>query len=375
MMRVLPVILAALVFTGPAVAEKTEPEVKIAYEENTYRFGQILRSERGTTIEECAIMCSQDRACMSWTLVPATFRMGPRCELKTSPGAASHRPGAASGMSEMWQMDANRHAEMRYQPRAFGEPLPEREPELMGAPAAPTSAEVRPVAPVAPTPVQANVITVEAPTPAAPIIMAAPARLAPPPAPLAPTPVQTAAIPVAPAPIAKPDVISVQTAAPKPLSEVVVARGPAAGAAPRYVKQPAPTPQAAPVQDVVVARGPAQGASPEYTKQPVPAEPHPLYRAPEPVAAQTNSKLVFKDPSRARLAPDQPVADYNAVLKRESQSAPTPQPVKATTEPVRLPWTERDTAAPDYSVGGSEVIPGDMDASAGLVDKRADAGS
>ncbi|MEL7109361.1 MAG: PAN domain-containing protein [Pseudomonadota bacterium] len=351
-MRVLPVILAAMVFTGPASAEKAEPKVNIAYETNTYRFGEILRSERGTTIEDCAMMCSQDRACMSWTLVPATFRMGPRCELKTSPGVASHRPGAASGMSEMWQMDAGRHAEMRYQPRAFGEPLPEREPELMGAPTAPTSAEIQTPAPAAPAPVQARVAPanrVDTPPPAAPIIMAAPARPTPPPA--APAPIQTAAVPVAPTPIAKPDVISIETAAPKPLSEVVVARGPAAGATPRYVKQPAPAPESAP------------------------AEPHPLYRAPKRVAAPTNSKLVFKDPSRDQVAPDQPVADYNAVLKRESQSAPTPQTVSTPAEPVRLPWTERDTAAPDYSVGGGEFIPGDEDASAGLVDERVEVGS
>lgn len=315
--------------------------MKITYEADTYRFGEIYRSVRGTSIEVCAQMCRGDGNCAAWSLTPATFQIGPRCELKTAPGAASHRPGAASGISEYWQMDPNRHADMRYRtsvpasrqpaavpldqlrpspvPRVFGDPPPVREPELMGGPKTRISAVMRP--PAAPTATAPDVI----------MVPAAPAAAAP--------MTQTVQAPTAP-----------------------VTR--------------------APSQTVEVLRGPAQGSAPNYVKQPAPAEPHPLYRAPKRASAPANSRTVFKDPSR-RAAPAQPVAaDYNAVLKRESQT-PTPQKAAATPniEPVqripapRAPWTERVGNAPDYSVGGSNFVPGDEDATAGYVEGVPEAGT
>lgn len=358
-MRVLPVLFAALVFTGPALADTSKPEVKITYEADTYRFGTTYRSERGTSIEDCAMLCSRDGNCTSWSLTPATFRMGPRCELKTSPGTASHRPGAASGMSEAWQMDPDRHAELRYQtrvpegrqpvavpldqlrpspvPRVFGDPPPVREPELMGGPETRVSAVMRP----APAPVreQPDIIIVPPQIVAAPTvteIAAAPKRLAP---------------------------------APKPvITQVAVA--------------PTPT-ETAPKQPVAVLRGPRVGETPKYVKQPVPAEPHPLYGTPARGEQAPSARLVFKDPSLTKapsVAPEPAIsttADYNAVLRRESQ-APKAQPAAAPAQALpapRAPWTDRDGTAPDYSVGGSDFIPGDEDATAGFVDGVPEAGS
>ena len=115
-MRALPVFLAVALIAAPALADTSLDGGPLTVEDNTYRFGDLYRSERGTTIEACAKMCSSDSVCASWSLVPATFRMGPRCELKQTPGEAVSRPGAVSGISEYWQMDPVRHSPMRYQP-------------------------------------------------------------------------------------------------------------------------------------------------------------------------------------------------------------------------------------------------------------------
>ena len=315
-MRAFSSLVALAVFASPALAEDALQGGVIAFEENTYRFGDLYRSERGTTVEACAEMCTAERACASWSLTPATFRIGPRCELKRTPGEAVSRPGGASGMSEVWQMDPARHAAMRYQPsvpesrqpaavpldqlrpspvpRTFGDPLPVREPELMGAPSAQTT-------------VQTRTVTAQA------------------------------------------------VATPKQAQTVEVYRGPGQGVVPDYVKQPAPA------------------------KAPVPQK--------EP--ARQTPKPVFKDPARKTPAAQPAVSNLNAVVRRQSQSpqaiaapapapmpapttapAPTPKPVPAPGSepaPQRVPWTEREGAVPNYSVG-SGFIPGDEDATAGYVE-------
>lgn len=361
-MRVLPVLLAATLMASPAFAEKPTPDVEtieIAVENDTYRFGDLYRSQRATSVEACALVCRQESVCASWTLTPATFRKGPRCELKRTPGAASHRPGAVSGISEAWQMDVNRDGEMRYQPqvpasrqpaavpldqvrlspvpRTFGEPLPKTEPELLGGPAPRVSAVVR-----------------------------------------------------------------------RPAQPVVQTR----------VQPPAPAPAAAPV--VELARGPGSGQVPEYVKQPAPTEPHPLYKEPIRTAAPAPMPAApvttFKDPARTAAAPKASTRGYNAVVKRQvSASASTnanasvppqaPTPISATQaaaqvpalpsahanlpatsvarapaqipplppkQPMatRVPWTERDGNTPNYSVGNG-FIPGDDDATAGYIDGAA----
>lgn len=347
-MRVLPVLLAATFLATPAFAEQSAPEIEtieIAVENDTYRFGDLYRAQRGTTVEACALICRQESACASWTLTPATFRMGPRCELKRTPGAASHRPGAVSGISEDWQMNVSRDGEMRYQPQApasrqpaavpldqvrrspvprtFGDPLPKKEPELLGGPAPKVSAVMsRPVQ----TPVKTRVATVSPSAPQA-------------------------------------------------------------------------APSAAPVE---LARGPGSGQVPEYVKQPAPTEPHPLYKEPIRTAAPANPPApvtTFKDPARTAAAPKASAQGYNAVVKRQVSAASVPAPLPAVhgkmpaapkrasvaqapaqipplppTQPVatRTPWTERDGNTPNYSVGNG-FIPGDDDATAGYVEGVANA--
>lgn len=337
-MRVLPVLFAAFVFTAPALAETSVPEaptpkIKVTFETDTYRYGDLYRSERGTSVENCALMCSHDTACASWTLTPATFRQGPRCELKRTPGATSHRPGAASGISEFWQMDAGRHADMRYQPRlpesrqpaavpldqvrlspvprVFGDPPPKREPELMGGPKTRISAVMRPAPQTRSA--QQDVILVPA-----------------------------------------------QTTALRPTAEMADA----------------------PKQPLELLRGPGQGAAPQYVKQPAPDVPHPLYGTPMRANEAPKARTVFKDPSRD-TAPVEPTnSAYSAVLKRETQM-PAARPATASAAqkppvqfaPPRAPWTERAGEAPDYSVGGTEFVPGDEDATAGFVEGVPEAGS
>lgn len=256
-MRILLPLMIATLLSAPAQAVKPTPEAPdalagapILVEEDTYRYGYPYRSERGTTVEACAMACSNDASCAAWSLTPATFKMGPRCELKKAPGETSFRPGSTSGISELWHPDPDRHGEMRYEvavpesrqpaavpvdqlrpspvPQVFGDPLPAHEPELLG------DASAVPAPPSAPAPVLVDAVT----------------------------------------------------------------------------------------------------------KRPRPA------------------------------APSTPPATVNAVLKRTSSApaappVPAPEPAPAAL-PARTPWTERTSAAPDYSVGESDFIPGDEQATGGL---------
>ena len=317
-MRALSSLVALAVFASPALAEDALQGGVLAFEENTYRFGDLYRSERGTTVEACAEMCTADRACASWSLTPATFRLGPRCELKRTPGEAVSRPGGASGMSEVWQMDPARHTPMRYQPsvpesrqpaalpldqlrpspvpRTFGDPLPVREPELMGAPSAQT-------------PVRTQTVTAST------------------------------------------------VAAPKQSQTVEVYRAPGQGVVPDYVKQPAP------------AKAPAPTPAPQ--KDPVRQTPQPVFKdparkAPAAQPAVSNLNAVVRRQSQTP----------QAVAAPSPQPAPAPAPTQAP-EPIpaplsepapqRVPWTERTGNTPNYSVGGSGYVPGDEDATAGFV--------
>ncbi len=181
-MRIVTVLMAACLFALPANATKPTPDEPVpalaggplVVETNTYRFGDTYRSERGTSGEACAKICNGDPNCAAWSLTPATFKMGPRCELKTNPGTASHRPGAVSGMTEALQMDPVRDAIMRYQIqvpesrqpaavpldqlrpspvlRTFGDPLPKTAPELLGGPGTKISTVLRPEAQAGVTP-------------------------------------------------------------------------------------------------------------------------------------------------------------------------------------------------------------------------------
>lgn len=384
-MRILLSSLAAALIAAPAMATKPTPEVlyggpsetaaetsatqKVFVEDNTYRFAQPYRSERGTTAEACAYVCSSDRNCAAWSLTPATFQLGPRCELKQTPGTASHRPGAVSGMSTTWQMSPERDSVMRYQvaipesrqpaavpleqlrpspvPRVFGTPLPKTEPELLGGRAPRISAVMVPT---------------EAPAPAiefaAPQVVPAAIPEAIAEAPALPAPVELAE-PAAPAPTPKPENLTQVASAPEPMVApiAVTAEAEVETRAPTAFRDPALSLAETPIEepeetilvDAVTRRSPPQAAP-----APLPAE-APLVNAALKRVSETPIAVTVNDMTAPMLPPAQ---------VSEVAPAPTPDPV----EPLqmRLPWTERESAAPDYSVGGSTYVPGDEDATAGL---------
>nr|WP_070960611.1 PAN domain-containing protein [Hyphomonas sp. Mor2] len=153
-MRFVPVLIAAACLTLPAGATKPTPEsppttpdaldlagAPLVVRENTYRFGALLRSEPGTSVDACAAACHADARCQAWTLTPAAYSAEARCELKSNPGASSYRPGAVSGISESLRMQP----EMRYQvsvPEGY-QPAPVE--ELEGAPVDAAKAESAPM--------------------------------------------------------------------------------------------------------------------------------------------------------------------------------------------------------------------------------------
>lgn len=196
-MRFVPVLIAASCLALPAGATKPTPETPpsatgdlalagapLVVQENTYRFGDLLRSEPASSVDACAKACHLDARCVAWSMTPAVYSVEGRCELKSNPGAASYRPGAVSGISESVRMEPK----MRYQvhvPEGY-QPEPEVEEELLGAEApAPIhvpdllgDSETRvsavmkaPAAPVPPAALAAPVETIE------PVEMA---RIAPP---------------------------------------------------------------------------------------------------------------------------------------------------------------------------------------------------
>lgn len=146
-MRVMLVLLATAFLAGPALAEKPVPDIDVTFEPNTYRYGDLYHVDTGTSVEACALRCSTDSACASWSFIPESYEPGARCELKRNPGIASYRPGVASGMSEVWQMDPARQSEMRYTPiipAPIDAPDPIAEPDLLGGPETRISATMRP---------------------------------------------------------------------------------------------------------------------------------------------------------------------------------------------------------------------------------------
>lgn len=133
-MRFVPVLIAAACLTLPASATKPTPETPeelelagapLVIQEHTYRFGDLLRSEPGTSVEACAAACHEDARCVAWSLTPPAYSAAARCELKANAGAASYRPGAVSGISEAVRMEPK----MRYQfsvPEGY-QPAPKEE--------------------------------------------------------------------------------------------------------------------------------------------------------------------------------------------------------------------------------------------------------
>lgn len=142
-MRLVPVLIAAACLALPASATKPTPETPptapedldlagapLVIQMQTYRFGALLRSEPGTSVEACAAACHQEASCLAWSLTPPAYAAPARCELKTNAGTASYRPGAVSGISETLRMQP----EMRYRVQVPDGYQTAPEDELSGGP-------------------------------------------------------------------------------------------------------------------------------------------------------------------------------------------------------------------------------------------------
>lgn len=321
-MRILSILAAIALFASPAVADSHAKVTKVAtvpsaerlpgHEPDTYRFGYPYAAMRGTSPGQCEMMCNRDDSCSAWSYVPATFQMGPRCELKQSVGSQSYRPGAVSGIANKY------HPVPRttIQPKAVhpaSRPVqqPVQRPAISSAPpirttrAAPQPMPTRPAEPYpmrellgGPTSVTSGAaVTGRVTRPAAP----------------APQP--------SPAPTVYP-----QTAAPRQLTQAPNA----------VMRRPAPAPQSAP--------------QPVRQAPPPPARPVPQFQMVPPEEAA---------PAQVQTAP---VA--TAPMSSGGVSITPAAPIQNR----RKPWTERSNGDPDYSVGDSGFIPGDEEATAGFVD-------
>jgi hypothetical protein len=237
-MRLVPVLIAAACLALPASATKPTPDspptapeelelagAALVIQEHTYRFGDLLRSEPGTSVDACAAACHGEARCLAWSLTPPAYEEQARCELKTNAGAASYRPGAVSGISENLRMQPDMRYQVRvpegYQPAPVEEELSggpdevaaiapeallgETETRITAVMQAPAAPEVETAA-VANAPVEADapavpvVAEAEIEAPAAPIVFAVPAAPATPPGPPPPAEATAFAVPVKAAP-------------------------------------------------------------------------------------------------------------------------------------------------------------------------------
>lgn len=314
-MRILSALAAIAIIASPAFADHAKVTKRAtvpvdtrlpAHEPDTYRFGYPYNILRGTSPGQCEQMCNRDQSCAAWSFVPATFQVGPRCELKRSVGSQINRPGAVSGIAIKFH------------------PVPQRSVQ---APAAQTSVRqtYRPAPQAAPRPVQTTrIMSAPQPAPAQPYQMKelmggpttvrsgqdTPGRITRAPAPQ-------------PAPVAAPTVY----AGPRPLTQMpnAVTRRPAAPQPAQPATRPAPPP-ARPVPQFQMV--------PEDEMAPAPAP----VQATAPVATAPTST------GGVAISPAAPIQNR------------------------RKPWTERSNGDPDYSVGDSGFIPGDEEATAGFVD-------
>lgn len=317
-MRSVSLFAAIALLAAPAMADigsklrtldkvETVPATKVSpqFEADTYRFGYPYRTLRGTSPKACDIKCSEDTKCAAWSLVPATFSKGPKCELKSSVGSTEFRPGGVSGIAHRFfpKQQSLKSAiksappsvvnklPPKYRPKPQA-PRPQiilREPKLLGGP---SSSEARPqrVTRVAPPSGSTNV-TINS--------VGAPIRT---PAPL--QPVQ----PVKPAPRPAETVIRID---PKQQAPAAV---PFARPVPKNQPAPRPVPVTAPAP------------------------------APRPAPAP-QTRVPTGEPSQSG------VAIY-----------PPPPPIQP-----RKPWTERKPGEASYSVQSLDVLPGDEEATAGFV--------
>ena len=436
-MRTIFLMLSALFYMGTMASAQTSvvkagnvvpvSERLPGHEADTYRFGIAYKSLRGTTAGQCAAACNNDQNCAAWTLVPATFQMGPRCELKRNIGAQEYRPGAVSGVAK------------RYHPRTQ---VPEKAPApaLRGAPAVSAPPVPRPKPTTLPKPTPKPVVPPK-PSPKPAVVPVSPTKptVAPKPSPkpiLRPavrsqppikvTPTPAPRVQQAPTrltrpvqPIMRPESQSSQGLesrsvkvypSPRPAPVKTPASRPAPASLPitrqpqppvHVAPAPAPTPRLQPV--------PTRPMQPVLRTQPQPSQgleggPVKVYPAPRPAPVTTSVSRPAPLPITRQPQPSpRPVAPKPAPqpqrpkqFEMQPSGPPTPQPVPKPTpevpqpEPItigpdvtsggvatdppapisqrkRVPWHERTGNEPSYSVGDTDYVPGDEQATAGFM--------
>lgn len=331
------------------------------HEPDTYRFGLPYNTMRGSTPGQCEVLCNRDDSCAAWSLVPATFQTGPRCELKRSIGSAEYRPGAVSGIAVKYQPSSPVRQQSYSQPArvtSSGQRIIAPQPSMTYRPTKPATQTA------APRPVQ--------PVPVTRVEPRAPIRPAPRPAPVrTPAPVTRPAPVSRPAPTIRPgepvllggpkmteaerQAVRDATAAPRPAATAPKPVKPAASTL-QTVKQPQPVARPAQSsQNTRVAATPRPAGPPPPT-QPVPQfqmSPQTSTPAPQPAPRPAPTPVTQNTPAQATA----PSATGGV------QIDPPPPQVRA-----RRPWTERSNGDPDYSVQDMDFIPGDEEATAGFVD-------
>ena len=146
-------LLMLFALSGPVCAEDAGP-----YEKDTYLPAGTYASLRGTTADACEAACEAQARCEAWSLTPPTFRIGPRCELKSSAGKAVMQPAAISGVSR--KSNQPQPVSMRQGPA----PLPRPQPAIPG-----NRQQPEPMTQVRPAPteriIQAPMDEIDAPQP------------------------------------------------------------------------------------------------------------------------------------------------------------------------------------------------------------------
>lgn len=148
-MRRLPMLIAATLITASMTMTALGAELlggppedgTAGHETDTYRYGYTYISERATTPAACEARCTSETSCNSWSTIPATFEIGPRCELKRNIGKAAFRPGAVSGVAVRFQPVAMAPE----RPASLPAPVPAPQP-VQATPPQPASQPIRPVA-------------------------------------------------------------------------------------------------------------------------------------------------------------------------------------------------------------------------------------
>jgi len=355
---------ALALIASPAFAQNTVTKKRVVpadnrlpgHEPDTYRFGLPYNTMRGTTAGQCELMCNRDDSCAAWSLAPATFSMGPRCELKRSIGSAEYRPGAVSGIAVKYQPKSPVRQQSYSQPTRVtsrGQRIITPQPRATYRPAEqpiaqPTRRVVIQPAPmtrvvprgvpstrneprVTTTPRPAPVRTVPTTRQGEPVLMGGP------------TPTEAERrITRAPAPKPRPTAAPVQRR-PEPVM---------ATPTPRPAPQPRPMPQ--------------QAVRPQPTPQPTAVRPAGPPPPTKPVPQFQMNPQTATRPAPApqpQAAPKSAPAQATAPVSTGGVQIDPPPPVMQ----ARRPWTERSNGDPEYAVQDMDFIPGDEEATAGFI--------